>query len=166
VISELLYNWQRFGLEIQDIERDLLLLGFGPERLGILSNLLTRLASVKKRVWLDDVGYSQNVVGLPTIDDVNIIWDARPIFGSAAYNYYPVDDDDLYRKFFGLTYLATVEIITADNYEQKQRTAIQLDEKGFERLLLAMKRASEQLGILKERTRTVVQDSTDSKKGK
>ncbi|SPF47110.1 hypothetical protein SBA4_3630031 [Candidatus Sulfopaludibacter sp. SbA4] len=165
VVRHLLNSWQRYGLELQDIERDLLLLGFGQEELAILSNLLARLASIKERVWLDEVKDVQHDVGLPTIDDVNIVWDARPLFGSAAYDHYAVDGDDLYRRFFGLTYLATVEITTADNYGQTQRTAIHLTEEDFERLLRAMKRANEQLAILKERTNAVVPDTKDSKAG-
>jgi len=164
VVRQLLDSWQRYGLELLDIERDLLLLGFGQEQLGILSSLLVRLASIKERVWLDNLEGFQHLVGLPTIDDVNIVWNARPLFGGDPY-YYAVDGDDAYRRLFGLTYLATVEIITSDNYGQKQRTAIQLNEEGFERLLLAMKRASEQLGILKERTKAVVPDAKDSKRG-
>jgi len=165
VVRQLLSRWQHYGLELHDIERDVLLLGIGQRQLGILTNILGRLASIKERVWLDFVEGTQHVVGVPTIDDVNIIWDARPLFGRRAYNYYAVDGDDLYRKFCGLTYLATVEIITSDNYGQRQRTAVQLNEEGFERLLRGMKRAGEQLGVLKERAKTVVPDAKDSKRG-
>jgi len=165
VIRYVLNSWQRYGLELQDIERDLLLLGFRQKQLGILTSLLERLASIKERVWLDEIKDVQRDVGQPTIDDVNIVWDARPLFGSAAYDHYAVDGDDLYRSFFGLTYLATVEITTADNQGRSQRTALQLNEEDFERLLRGMKRANEQLAILKERTKTVGPDAKDSKKG-
>jgi hypothetical protein len=161
----LLYTWQHNGLELQDIERDLLLLGFDPEKLRILSNFLSRLSSVKERVWLDGLEGAENVTGLPTIDDVNIVWDARPLFGSAPYDYYAVDGDDRYTKFLGLTYLATLEVIASDNYGQKQRTAIQLCEQGFRRLLLGMKRAGEQLDILKERTKMVASDANVPREG-
>jgi hypothetical protein len=58
-----------------------------------------------------------------------------------------------------------VEIISSDFYGRKQRTAIQLDEEGFQRLMRSLKRASEQLDVLKERTKTVTPDAKDPKKG-
>jgi len=165
VIRQLLNNWQRYGLELQDIERDLLLLGFGPEHLSILSLFLTRLSPIKERVWLDGVEGNRSGLGLPTIDDVNILWDARPLFGGSPYYYFTADGDTPYTRFLGLTYLATVEIISSDFYGRKQRTAIQLDEEGFQRLMRSLKRASEQLDVLKERTKTVTPDAKDPKKG-
>ena len=167
VVRHLLNSWQRYGLELRDIERDALLLGFGQEQLEILSSLLARLAPIKERVWLDGLEGFQHATGLPTIDDVNIVWDVRPLFGGDPYYYYAADGDDAsYRRFCGLTYLATVEIIASDNYGRNQRTAIQVNEEDFERLLRAMKRAREQLGILKERTKTVVPDGKDHERGK
>jgi hypothetical protein len=164
-IRQLLNSWQRYRLELRDIERDLLLLGFSPEPLSILSAFLARLSSIKERVWLDTIESVQSGLGLPTIDDVNILWAARPLFGGLPYYYFSADGDSPYTRFLGLTYLATVEIITSDFYGQKQRTAIQLDEEGFQRLVRSLKRAGEQLDILKERTKTLIPDAKDPKKG-
>ena len=164
VIRLLLNSWQRYGrFEFSDIERDLLLLGCGPEQLKILSNLLARLSSVKERVWVHGVEGVHQALGLPTIDDVNIFWDARPVFGAEPYQYFTdAADDASYRRFLGLTYLAIVEIITSDDYGQKQRTAIQMTEEAFKRLLMGMKRASEQLDILKGHTRAITPDDKGS----
>jgi hypothetical protein len=153
VIRFLLRNWQKYGLELQDIERDLLLLGFDSGDISVLSPLLARLSPAKERVWLDDVEYSERFVGLPAIADVNIVWNARPLFGGSSWHYYPADGDN-HTTFLGLTYLATVEIFTSDR-GVRQRTAIQLDEDDFQRLLRGMERAGEQLDILKERTKVV-----------
>lgn len=158
-IRFLLLGWHRYGLELHDIERDLLLLGVSPEQIGILSPFLARLSPAKERVSLDVEESYQHSVGLPTIDDVNIVWNARPLFGGEPYFYYAADGDDPYTKFLGLTYLATLEIITSDHYGRKERTAIQLSEDDFQRLLRGMKRAGEQLDILKERTKTAVPHS-------
>lgn len=116
VIRRLLYNWQRFGLDLRDIERDLLLLGVNPEHLGILSAFLARLSLIRERVWLDGIEGSQHGTGLPTIDDVNIVWNARPLFGGPSCYYYKADGDDPYTQFCGLTYIAIVEIVTSDSY--------------------------------------------------
>ena len=166
VIRQLLESWQRYSLELEDIERDLLLLGFGPEPLGILSTFLKRLSPVKERVWIEGIEGTQLNIGLPTIDDVSIVWNARPLFGGLSYHYFKADGEDPYTAFLGLTYLATMEIITSDLYGQKERTAIQLSEEGFQRLLRGLKRAGEQLDILKERTRAVVPDAKATKNGK
>lgn len=98
VIRQLLNNWQRYGLGLQDIERDLLLLGFGPEHISILSLFLTRLSPIKERVWLDGVEGNQSGLGIPTIDDVNILWDARPLFGGSPYYYFTADGDAPYTR--------------------------------------------------------------------
>ena len=166
VIRQLLDSWQRYGLDLQDFERDLFLMGFGQEHIKVLSLFLERLSPIKKRVWLDGIEGSQLTLGLPTIDDVNILWDARPLFGGLSYHYYTADGDDPYTEFLGLTYVATVEIIASDYYGRKERTAIQLSEEGFQRLLRGLKRAGEQLDILKERTRAVVPDAKAPKNGK
>lgn len=158
VIRLLLNSWYRYGLELRDIERDLLLLGFGPEDLSILSPFLARLSPIKERIWLDGIEGEQHVVGLPTIDDVNIVWNVRPLFGGKPWHYYRADGDN-HTDFLGLTYLATLEIITSDFSGQKQRTAIQLNEDDFHRLLQGMKRSGEQLDILKERTKTEGKDT-------
>jgi hypothetical protein len=159
VIRRLLNSWQRYGLELRDIERDLLLLGFSPEPLGILSAFLARLSPIKEQVWLDSIEGTQSVLGLPTIDDVNILWAARPLFGGDPYYYFSADGDSPYTRLLGLAYLATVEIITSDFYGRQERTAIQLNEEGFQRLVRSLKRAGEQLDILKERTKAVVPDA-------
>jgi hypothetical protein len=165
VIRQLLISWQRYGLELEDVERDLFLLGLGPEQLKILSVFLTRLSPIREQIWLDTVEGAHCAMGLPTIDDVNILWDARPLFGGLSYYSYKADGDAPYSTFLGLTYLATVEIITSDIYGRNQRTAIQLDEDGFQRLLRGMRRAGEQLDILKDRTKTVVPDAKAPKRG-
>lgn len=159
VIRRLLDLWQRYNLVLEDIERDLLLLGFGPDDLSILSPFLVLLSPIKERVWVDIEESLQHGIGLPTIDDVNIVWNARPLFGGPTYFYCTADGDAPYTKFYGLTYMATLELISSDLYGRKQRTAIQLNEETFQRLLRGMKRAGEQLDILKEHTKTAVPDS-------
>lgn len=84
----LLDAWHRRSLEIADIERDLLLLGLSQEQIALTTGFLLRLSPVKERVWLDALeGTAQNA-GLPTVDDVNIVLDARPIFGGSSFYYF------------------------------------------------------------------------------
>ena len=166
VIRLLLNNWQCYGLELPDLERDVLLLGCEPEQAKSLSTFLARLSSIRERVWVDGLEGDQQVLGLPTIDDVNIAWDARPIFGGSTYYYFADNSDDVsYKKFFGLTYLAILELISSDNYGQRQRAAIQMTEDTFKRLLISMKRAGEQLDTLKEHTKAIGPDVKGLRRG-
>jgi hypothetical protein len=168
VIKNLLYGWQTHGLELQDVERDLLLLGCDAEQTAILSSALDRLHSTKEQVWVEGRKEFERSVGLPTIDDVNIVWNARPAFGGDAFYYYDsVSNEALYDTFLGLVYLATMEISASDNNrDNKQRIAIQMNEQTFERLLSGMKRAGDQLKVLKMRTKTVSADAGEPKGGK
>jgi hypothetical protein len=167
VIRSLVYNWRGRNLELTEIERDLLLLGCDSEQIGIISNVLETLTSIKDRVWIDGRKEFERFAGLPTIDDVNILWNARPVFGGDAYYYFESDSaSNSYESFLGLVYLATIEIKTSDNNGGKQRIAIQMDEQAFERLQGSMKRAGDQLKILKEHTKETALYSKEIKGGK
>jgi hypothetical protein len=163
VIRYLLDGWQSYGLELPEIERDLLLLGRNQEEIRVVTEMLARLSPIKERVWIDGQHGTQLVVGLPTIDDVNLVWDARPVFGDLAYYYRSANvDASSYRRFLGLTYVAILEILSSDTNGQKQRTAVQMDEEQFQRFLVGMKRASEQLDILKKHTKSLVLDTENA----
>jgi len=156
-VRHLLYGWQRFGLQLADVERDLLLLGCGSEDMKVVLDLLKRLSSVKERVWIGALRGYQESAGLPIIDDVDIVWNARPVFGGDAYYYWAGGGDEAsYNKLFGLVYLATMEIKASDSSGQKQRIAVQLTEAGLERLLVGMKRSREQLDTLKSCMEAIV----------
>lgn len=160
LVRGLLWAWQRYSLDLADIERDFLLIGCGTEEMRVALALLERLSSIKERVWIDELKGYQELAGLPTVDDVNMVWNARPVFGGYAYS--PGDSDEAtYKKLFGLVYLVTLEIKTSDTSGQKQRIAFQMTEEGFEQLLVGMKRAQEQLGILKDHAKGTVGGSIE-----
>jgi hypothetical protein len=150
-ILHLLNNWQRFGTDLEDIERDLLVMGFTGAQLETVSKSLARLSVIKERVWIDGLEGNAQVAGLPTIDDANIIWDARPVFGGPTFFYYSSDSDaESYKKCFGFTCMAILEIISSGvEGSVPERTSIQMNEETFKRLLSAMKRADDQLEALK-----------------
>ena len=92
LVRGLLWSWQRYRLDLADFERDFLLIGCGAEEMRVALALLERLSSVKERAWIDELKGYQEVAGLPTVDDVNIVWNARPVFGGFAYS--PGDSDE------------------------------------------------------------------------
>ncbi len=150
VIGSLLNAWHQRSLQIVDIERDLLLLGFSPEHIQLVSGFLQRLSPIRERIWRDGREGDAQVYGLPTLDDVNIFWDARAVFGGPTYYYFDADADDAtYKQFLGLTCMAVLEFMVSDAGGLKQRIAIQMNETVFRALLRAINRADDQLGSLK-----------------
>lgn len=145
----LLWAWQEYGLQLEDIERDLLLLGIDSEALGGLVSFLGRLSAVRQRVWACEYERGRRFDGLPTIDILNFVCEARAIFGGDSGVNGPIRD--AYRQFLGVTPVVIMELITSDNYGNKERTAIQLSEDHFEWLRKAVERAHEQLSIMKDR---------------
>jgi hypothetical protein len=167
VIRNLLSDWQRRELELSDIERDLLLLGFDAQQITILLGALGQLSSVKERAWVDGRKGLEQVAGLPTIDDVNIVWNARPVFGGDASYYYDGDSNEgSYDRFLGIVYLATMEIQASDTNGTKQRIAIQMDEDMFDGLLRSMTRAYDQLQTFKRCTTTTIPEAGERKGAK
>lgn len=151
-VSQLLWAWQEYRLELGDIERDLLLLGFNSEQLRAIIPLLDRLSSVKHKVWAWSYALTQLVEGVPTMDAVNFICEARAVFGGYASN---EPASDAYKQFLGIMPVVIMELITSDNHNNQQRTAIQLSEEKLEWLRKSIARAQEQLSIMKERTAAV-----------
>jgi len=150
VIRFLLDAWHRRSLQIVDIERDLLLLGLNPEQIPLVSGFLQRLSPIRERIWRDGLEGDAQVCGLPTLDDANIIWDARAVFGGPSYYYYRADaSETAYRQCLGLTCMAVLEFMVSDASGLKQRIAIQMNEQAFKAFLRAMNRADDQLGSLK-----------------
>jgi hypothetical protein len=154
MLRRLLWAWEEYRLELEDVERDLLLLGFNSEALAVLGPFLADLSMVKDKVWAREYAQAQAIDGLPTMDTLNFVCDARAVFGG-----YPNGDDDRirdsYRQFLGVIPIVIMELIASDNYGNKKRMAVQLSEEHFEWLQKAVGRAQEQFSILKERTAAV-----------
>lgn len=148
-IRYILNAWQEYSLEVADIQRDLLLCGFEPEQIELVTKFLERISSARKRIWIDVLLRRDQVVGLPTIDDVHILWDARAIFPGDNYYYESRDaDHDTYKQCVGLRCMAILELLVSDIMGSKERLAVQMNENTFRRLLRAMNRADEQLTSL------------------
>lgn len=147
-IRSLLNAWHERSLKLADIERDLLLLGLNQDQVELVSAFLKRLAPRKERVWADGWEGSAQLFGLPTLDDANILWDARAVFGGFAYSR-DVEEQDAHQQFLGLTCMAVVELMVSDMAGSRQRLAFQINEAVFKNFLRSFRRADEQLGILK-----------------
>ncbi len=162
-IRFLLDTWYERSLELADIERDLLLLGLNQGQITVVVAFLGRLSSLKERIWVDRREGNAQVVGLPTVNDANILWDARPFFGGESYYYFGTDGEEgRYNQCLGLTCMAIMELMTVDSNETKQRLAVQMNENTFKRFLRAMNRANDQLESLKDFLKPVTRAPTDT----
>lgn len=93
---------------------------------------------------------SENAV-LPTLEDIDVVCDLRPIFEDHVYPL-PEDDTGLHKRLLGFTYVVLVELQTEDSMGRKQRSAFQMTEQRLGELEAAIRRAKDQLDILKART--------------
>jgi hypothetical protein len=148
-IRYILSAWQEQSLQIQDIERDLLLVGLSLDQVERVTRFVQRLSPVRRRIWIDGLEGTAQITGLPTIDDVNIIWDARGVFGGNSFYFFEHDAADAtYHQCLGLTCMAVLELMVSDSNGSKERLAVQMNETTFRSFLRAVNRAKEQLQSL------------------
>jgi hypothetical protein len=76
----LLEAWQIHRLHLLDIQRDLFALGYQAADIDRLSLLLRRLEPIKSRVYASFIRSEHENAVLPTLEDVDVICDMRPIF--------------------------------------------------------------------------------------
>jgi hypothetical protein len=143
--------WYRSRVELKDVLADLVLLGLGSEQVEEIQKVFRRLEGT--RAALSHAGMLDFVqaVGLPSVEDINIICECRPVFGAHAYPPSPTPDRDRYTTIVGITPLIIFEVRTNDYTNRQQRTAFQLTEQEFVKLRDSMTRAMEQLRVMKER---------------
>lgn len=149
LVAFLLFAWREYDLELADIERDLLLLGCSESEIETAIAFLKSVSEVKERVWAKNYLRHNQLDGLPTIDNLNVVCDARAVFGG-----FPEGAEHTrasYKTILSLEPIVILEIISSDNYGQRQRTAFQMTEKDLQWVRRLLTRAQEQLTILKER---------------
>jgi hypothetical protein len=87
-------------------------------------------------------------MGLPTIDDLNLVWDIRPIFEEPAFA--PEPSAQGYEKLVSTTSLLILEISATREDGQGESKTYQLSEDDFDRLFESLKKARRQLEIIKK----------------
>lgn len=149
LIRSLLYAWREYNLQLADIERDFLLLGCSERDISVLVGFLHALAGLKDSIWTKRLKSIQQLDGLPTIDNLNIICDARAVFGGFPEGAEHVNPS--YKTLLDLQPMVIMEIISSDNYGNRQRTGVQMNEEQFEAFQRIVGRAQEQFATLKKR---------------
>ena len=85
VLKYILESWYMYGLQLPEIQRDLLLLNCPRERIERLGSLLERLRPARDRVYRDYMRFDHENAVLPTLNDINVVCDLRPVFEDTVY---------------------------------------------------------------------------------
>jgi hypothetical protein len=147
-----------YALQLLDIQRDLFTLGYDSERIDRLSaELLLRIEPVKDRVYASFIRFEHENAVLPTIEDIDVVCDIRPIFEDYVFPAPAKGKGVDYKKILGFSYMVLVELLSEDIEGKTRKLSFQMNEKSLEDLQSALQRAREQLDILKNSTREFLQ---------
>ena len=151
VLKYILESWYMYGLQLPEIQRDLLLLNCPRDRIERLGSLLERLRPVRDRVYREYMRFDHENAVLPTLEDVDVVCDLRPVFEDTVF---PIPEAKLVRhtKLLGYSYMVLADLSTEDPDGRKRRMAFQMTEATLADLQTTLQRAKEQLDILKART--------------
>lgn len=148
----ILEAWTIHDLQLLDIQRDLFALGYDDKSIDHFSaQLLSRIEPVRERVYSGYMRFEHENAVLPTIENLEVVCDIRPIFEDTVFP--PVKQPGVdHRKIVGFTYMVLMELLSEDAEGKTRKLAFQLNEKSLSDLLAAMQRVREQLDILKAST--------------
>jgi hypothetical protein len=147
VVRFLLSGWSRAGFNLDQVLEDLKRAGVSEERVKRSRHLLAPLEGAKERFLFESLKSRAEMVGGPTVDDLDLIWDVRPIFDSSLYTSDSDEEDGA--EWVGLTYVLLMEISASRRDGQQESTTLQLSEREFNELETAIFRARRQLEVLK-----------------
>ena len=151
VLHYLLEAWYETNKQLSDLQQDLLVLGLGATEVDRLGALLKRLEPVKDRVYASFMRFEHENAILPTLEDIDVVCDIRPVFEGYVY---PLGKGGVdHSKLLGFSYMVLMELFTEDIEGKTRRISFQMTEDTLADFQVALKRASEQLDILKARTR-------------
>lgn len=152
VLQFIFEAWSIYGLDVPQIQRDLMLLDSSGKEIGRLGELLQRLSSVRERAYKYYMRSKNENAVLPTLEDIEVVCDLRPIFEDWVYPL-PETQSVQHTKLLGFTHIVLVELVTEDTSGRRHRLAFQMTQDMLQDLEAALRRAHEQLDILKARTR-------------
>ncbi|MBL8237448.1 MAG: hypothetical protein JNM66_08525 [Bryobacterales bacterium] len=106
-----------------------------------------QLDGVSFDVFFDSLRRVHEELVLPVVEDVNMVWDIRPVFGAATYEMRPMSEP--VDQIYGFTNILMLEVMGRTTDNKKHRAAFQLTEAEFEKLEMAFARARKQLQALR-----------------
>lgn len=158
VLQFILEAWQLRGLELEQIQRDLSILGLSRDAISRLSGLLRRLVPIRERAYARYMLTEHQNFVLPTLEDFDVVCDIRPVFEDFVYPP-PLTRNTEHTKIIDFTYMVLIELVTEDSDGEKRKLAFQMSEDALGEFETAIKRAHEQLDILKRATRGLTNET-------
>jgi hypothetical protein len=153
-LQYLLESWHASALELPDLQRDLLALGVPTQEIDRLGVLLDHLSPVRLRAYTHFMRYEHENAVLPTLEDIDVVCDVRPIFEDYVYPI-PKKSTVSHTKLLGFSYMVLMELLAEDFEGNTHKLSFQMTEDTLADFRVALQRASEQLDILKENTRAL-----------
>jgi hypothetical protein len=150
-ILRLLEAWHASRLQLPDLQHDLLVLGFSTNEIDRLGSLLERLRPVKARAYTDFMRFEHENAVLPTLEDIDVVCDIRPIFEDYVY---PIPEKRTvsHTKLLGFSYIVLMELLAEDFEGKTSKLSFQMTERTLADFQAALQRVREQLDILKAST--------------
>lgn len=152
-LEYLLEAWHASGLQLSDLQHDLLVWGLSTDEVDRLSALLHRLEPVKPLVYGEFMRFEHENAVLPTLEDVDVVCDMRPVFEDYVYHPIPEKRAVSHSKLLGFSYMVLIELLTEDIEGKTHKMSFQMTEDTLADFQAALRRAAEQLDILKAKTR-------------
>jgi hypothetical protein len=151
-VQYILEAWHLRGLEFEQVQRDLIILGLSQDEIDRLSGLLQRLGPIRGQAYAHYMLIEHQNFVLPTLEDFDVVCDVRPVFEDFVYPPSQTHTTQ-HTKILDFTYMVLVELVTEDSDGEKKKLAFQMSEDALGEFEGAIKRAHQQLDILKEKTR-------------
>jgi hypothetical protein len=137
---------------LAELQRDLLVAGLSAQEVDRLSELLKRLEPLKQSVYTDYMRFEHENAVLPTLEDIDVVCDVRPIFEDYVYPIPATRSGPSHTKLLGFSYVIMMELFAEDIEGISHRLSFQMTEDRVADFQAALQRASEQLNILKAKT--------------
>lgn len=142
-----LNSWRELEISVEDISKDLTTLGYDSSTVQKIARLLVSLEGSRDRVHRAVLRRAYETSGLPTIDDVNLVWDIRPVFGDFTYS--PESRPGAVLELLDYVYVLILEFEASRADGKSETSSLQLSEEEFTKLADALARAKQQLDVLK-----------------
>ena len=153
-VRYLLEAWHIYSLQLSEIQHDLIVLGHPAVQVGRLGALLSQLERVKQPVHSALMRSDQENAILPTLEDIDVVCDVRPIFGDYVYPI-PEPGDNSHTKLLGFSYMTLMGLSLEDFEGNRHTLSFQMTEDTLADFKAALQRATDQLDILKTATRGI-----------
>jgi hypothetical protein len=153
-VKYLLEAWYLYGLELADIQRDLMVLGYPADQVERLGGLLRQLERVKQTVYAEFMRFEHENAVLPMLEDIDVVCDVRPIFEDYAY---PIPEKARvsHTRLLGFSYMVLMELVAKDFEGRSHKLSFQMTEGTLADFKAALQRTTDQLDTLKKRTRAL-----------